>query len=124
MLDLLRKIWRTGTVTKKMPLEEAPSRFRGKPVISSQVCTHCETCVNACPTGALQIHRNDNASELVLSYAQCIFCGVCAEVCESGAIRVTNDYRMVTKDKSELMVRVPIKQSFEQVSVGKGDVIQ
>ncbi|MFB9760398.1 4Fe-4S dicluster domain-containing protein [Ectobacillus funiculus] len=124
MFDILRKIWRTGTVTEKLPVNAAPSRFRGKPVIFSQACTNCQACANVCPTEALQIHRDHDASELVLSYAQCIFCGVCAEACESGAIQVTNEYRLATKNKQELTVRVLIQQPSKPVTAIKEDVIQ
>lgn len=120
MFDIFRKILRTGTVTKEMPLDAAPSRFRGKPVFVSDECTDCGACAASCPTGAIQFHQENNFSELVLSYSTCIFCGICAEVCETGTIQTTNEYRLATKNKQDLIqtLRVSGKPS-KLAPVGK-----
>lgn len=97
MFDLIRKIWRTKTVTKTELFTEAPERFRGKPVFTSSKCTGCEACATSCPAGAITLQQNDDAITLSLSYAHCIFCGICAEVCETNAIQLTNEYRLATK---------------------------
>ncbi|GAX89845.1 4Fe-4S binding protein [Effusibacillus lacus] len=121
MFDILWKIFKTGTVTKEMPLEAAPSRFRGKPIFLSNECTECGVCVASCPTGAIQFHPKEDSSELVLSYATCIFCGICAEVCETQMIKMTNEYRLATKNKQDLIqtAQVTVKPS-ELAPVGKG----
>jgi formate hydrogenlyase subunit 6/NADH:ubiquinone oxidoreductase subunit I len=108
MFDLLRKMWRTGTVTKRNLFEQAPERFRGKPVFVakeqySAPCASCLSCVTACPADAIQwMPMEEGAGTLRLSYASCIFCGVCAEVCDPGLIRISNEYRLANKDKQAL----------------------
>lgn len=108
MFDLLRKIWRTGTVTKRELFAEAPERFRGKPVFAAEElplapCDDCLSCVTACPADAIQwTPGEEGAGTLRLSYASCVFCGVCAETCELGLIRISNEYRLANKDKQAL----------------------
>jgi ferredoxin len=45
-------------------------------------CTACEACFRVCPTGALQIHENDDGWKLVFDLDRCVGCGVCLEVCQ------------------------------------------
>ncbi|MDP4126962.1 MAG: 4Fe-4S binding protein [Bacillota bacterium] len=120
MLNILRKIWKTGTVTKKFPVDDAPARFRGKPVISSKECTGCQACVNSCPTNAVGFSQNGEMIDLSLSYSHCILCGVCAEVCETHTIQTTNEYRLATKNKNDLIQTVQVSFAMEDlIAVGE-----
>jgi len=52
--------------------------------VNSDVCTGCETCVGACPTGAISMKdgtANVNADE-------CVDCGACAGECPVEAIKL------------------------------------
>lgn len=106
MFDLIRKIWQTKTVTKTALFQEAPSRFRGKPVFSANKCSGCESCVTSCPAGAIQIHKKDDSITLSISYTSCIFCGICAESCQTNLIQTTNEYMLATKNKEDLKAEV------------------
>jgi formate hydrogenlyase subunit 6/NADH:ubiquinone oxidoreductase subunit I len=121
VFDLIRKIIKTKTVTKTRLFDEAPSRFRGKPLFTSNDCTGCETCVESCPANAILIQKDDGSITLSFSYANCIFCGICAEQCETKMIQVTNEYRLATRDKESLTstIQIPVKTS-ETVPTGKG----
>jgi formate hydrogenlyase subunit 6/NADH:ubiquinone oxidoreductase subunit I len=120
MFDILRKIWSTGTVTKKIPFEEAPPRFRGKPIFVSNECTGCEACTSSCPSNSIQFYRNGDSSKLSLSYSSCIFCGICAEVCETQMIQITNEYGLATKNKSYLIQTINVsKHQTKLLTVGK-----
>lgn len=53
------------------------------PVLDSDLCTACETCIDRCPTSALTMGA-DNLPHVNLD--RCIGCGVCATGCPEGAI--------------------------------------
>lgn len=121
MFDLIRKILQTKTVTKTRLFDEAPSRFRGKPIFTSNECTGCESCVTSCPANAIDVHKTGSSITLSLSYAYCIFCGICAEQCDSKMIQVTNEYRLAARDKESLTntINKSIKIS-DSLPAGKG----
>jgi formate hydrogenlyase subunit 6/NADH:ubiquinone oxidoreductase subunit I len=93
--------------------DEAPSRFRGKPIFTSNECTGCESCVTSCPANAIDVQKKGSSITLTLSYASCIFCGICAEQCDPKTIQVTNEYRLATREKESLTntINIPIKTS-------------
>ncbi|ANB61257.1 4Fe-4S binding protein [Anoxybacteroides amylolyticum] len=105
MFDIIKKIWKTKTVTKTDLFIDAPERFRGKPILVSNECTGCQACTIACPAKAIALEQNGDAISVSLFYTTCIFCGICAEVCEMNAIQITNEYRLATKNKDELTVK-------------------
>lgn len=108
MFDLIRKIWQTKTVTKTRLFEEAPPRYRGKPVFAANECTGCKKCVTSCPSGAIDYQQNKDSIKLSVSYANCIFCGICAEQCETNIIQATNEYRLATKHKDDLIISADV----------------
>jgi formate hydrogenlyase subunit 6/NADH:ubiquinone oxidoreductase subunit I len=121
VFDLIRKIWQTKTVTKTILFDEAPSRFRGKPVFSANECSGCGSCETACPANAIKLFKDQDSINLSLSYTNCIFCGLCTEVCETKMIQGTNDYRLATKEKESLTItrKIPVKTS-ELLTAGNG----
>jgi hypothetical protein len=56
----------------------------GEPVFDDGKCTACGTCVQWCPTGAIEMH---GTAQLVAE--RCIGCGECYAICPSGAIGFT-----------------------------------
>ena len=53
------------------------------PLINEEICTGCGKCVEACPSGALDLvegHATIVRPEL------CSYCGDCEELCPKGAI--------------------------------------
>lgn len=53
------------------------------PVIDTDECTACGSCVDTCPMGVLEIEEDVAA---VVDEESCIACGACMEECPSGAI--------------------------------------
>lgn len=78
-------LWRNGT----LPLINSTYHLA---MIDPDICTGCGTCVDWCPTDAIELgdggfaERDENA---------CIGCGVCARFCPDGAISLKEGLRRV-----------------------------
>ena len=57
----------------------------------AEACTLCGFCVQVCPTHALAMHEDDNATRLMLVSAACIPCTKCVLVCEDNAMTMDAD---------------------------------
>jgi Ni,Fe-hydrogenase III small subunit/Pyruvate/2-oxoacid:ferredoxin oxidoreductase delta subunit len=78
-----------------------PDRFRGMPVLDPSKCSAgCQACVEACPTDAI----SGNQRELRLDLGRCLFCGDCVAACPDGAVQLTQDYRLATRARDDLVV--------------------
>jgi hydrogenase-4 component H len=95
--------------TTKFPAEpcEVPERFRGKPEIDEDNCVGCGACVNACPTEALTMTEDLDASPpkrtLARRYDPCIFCGNCERICttEKG-VKLSNEWDLAGLDRDAM----------------------
>lgn len=93
MLNILRKIISTGTVTEKWD-EALPSpSFRGEVVVNASAsCQNCKKCANVCPTKAIKVAPGS----ISINQKACIFCGLCVENCEAACFKQTNNYKLAT----------------------------
>jgi Ni,Fe-hydrogenase III small subunit/ferredoxin len=105
MLSIIRERWRQGHRTMAYPQGDPPplpNRFRGLPVLDESKCPDgCRACAEACPTDA--IARDDQG--LRLDLGRCLFCTDCVDACPEGAIRFTQDYRLATTTREDLVLR-------------------
>jgi len=91
MLNLLRKIIKTGIVTEAYDKVIVSERFRGEVQSArNENCATCQACVNACPGKALSIQEEIVA----VNHKACLFCGRCIEVCELQLLRHTSNYKL------------------------------
>src|SRR6516162_4025938 len=77
-----------------------PDRYRGLPVVDISKCPdNCRDCAQACPTDAIAI----NDKSLRLDLGRCLFCTECTQACPEGAIRYSQDYRLATRTREDLV---------------------
>ena len=105
MFSIIRERLRQGRRTIAYPAGDPPvlpDRFLGLPVFDQSRCPDgCRACVLACPTEA--IFRDDQG--LRLDLGRCLFCTECVDACPEEAIRFTQDYRLATRSRADLVLR-------------------
>jgi Ni,Fe-hydrogenase III small subunit/Pyruvate/2-oxoacid:ferredoxin oxidoreductase delta subunit len=95
----------SGHATIGFPTADAPPlpvRFRGRPVVDAEVCPPgCSQCVSACPTRAIELA----SAGLQVDLGRCLFCVECAAACPEAGITYSQDYRLATRRREDLVVR-------------------
>ncbi len=104
MLKALLARARQGHQTMRYPDGPAPalpSHYRGAPVVDSLLCpAGCRVCADVCPTQAITVAD----AGVTVDLGRCIFCPECESACPEGAITFTNDYRLATRTREDLVV--------------------
>lgn len=75
--------------------------FRGLPKICAEKCTNCEKCNNICPTNAII----GLGVDLSIDLGKCIFCGECERICNSGVIKFTNQHKIGSTSRENLITK-------------------
>ncbi len=112
MLDTLKQRIYQGQQFIK-DIKNAPMReqFRGFPTLCDTKCTKCGKCI--CPTGALSVNP------LTIDMGKCTFCGACKNLCEAGAIDFTNNYKLATTNREQLIVTEDMTaEEYEKSAIG------
>jgi Ni,Fe-hydrogenase III small subunit/ferredoxin len=103
MLQVSLARLRQGHRTIAYPAAEPtlPDRFRGLPVVDPSRCPDgCRTCAEACPTNAISI----DGGKVRLDLGRCLFCTDCTTACPEGAIRYSQEYRLATRKRDDLIL--------------------
>ena len=104
MLDVLRERLKQKKRTSAYPNKpvQLPERFRGKPLVDMNLCTTsgCSECAKVCPTSAITYQNHRPSIDL----GKCLFCLECTQACPSKAIAFSNDYRLATSSRSDLVI--------------------
>ncbi|HJW72419.1 MAG TPA: 4Fe-4S dicluster domain-containing protein [Geothrix sp.] len=103
MMHILLSRWRQGHRTLPYPkaIPALPERFQGLPKIQSRKCPEaCDFCIKACPTEAITM----GATGPQLDLGRCVFCPACVEACPEDAIAFTQDHRLATRTREDLML--------------------
>ncbi|MEO8054508.1 MAG: 4Fe-4S binding protein [Acidobacteriota bacterium] len=104
MLKALLARARQGHRTTAYPGGEPPAlpdRFRGAPALDPTKCPDgCRSCADVCPTDAIA-----GGGPLTLDLGRCLFCTECVIACPEGAIAFTNDHRLATRRRDDLVAR-------------------
>lgn len=84
------KVERTAVNTKKrsQAVVFMNNRLVAKPVIISEKCTQCGTCIQSCPVEGKAVNwlNGDKSKTPVYDYKKCIRCYCCQELCPESAI--------------------------------------
>jgi Ni,Fe-hydrogenase III small subunit/NAD-dependent dihydropyrimidine dehydrogenase PreA subunit len=102
MLQISLARFRQGHRTIAYPAQEPtlPDRLRGLPVVDTSKCPDgCRDCANACPTDAITV----DGSGFRLDLGRCLFCTECATACPEGAIHYSQEYRLATRTREDLV---------------------
>jgi Ni,Fe-hydrogenase III small subunit/formate hydrogenlyase subunit 6/NADH:ubiquinone oxidoreductase subunit I len=103
MLEYLRTRLQQGTRTSAFPegATDFPSRFRGLPVRDPAHCVEgCRACVTRMPSGLLTAGPEGNQR---VDLGSCLFAPEEADTCPSGAITFSQDHRMATRGRADLI---------------------
>jgi Ni,Fe-hydrogenase III small subunit/Pyruvate/2-oxoacid:ferredoxin oxidoreductase delta subunit len=103
MLGVVVERLRQGQRTSPYPLElpVLPDRFRGRPLLDAAKCPDgCRACADACPTGAVV---TNGSGKFQIDLGRCLFCTDCVEACPQGSIQYTQDYRLATRRRDDLV---------------------
>jgi len=118
MIEISLARLKQGHRTIPYPAQEPtlPDRFRGLPVIDAAKCRDgCRACADACPTSAITVDGGKPRIDL----GRCLFCTDCVEACPEGAIRYTQDYRLATRRREDLVLEGPtlnVAEALEETS--------
>jgi formate hydrogenlyase subunit 6/NADH:ubiquinone oxidoreductase subunit I len=117
LLPQLFRTWLGQRITVRFPfapLKLSP-HFRGRVVISPELCRGCGACVRDCPARGLRLERVDRHTFRLIHYPdRCAYCGQCEASCTFGAIRQTNEFVPGTTDREAIVeVLVDAKPAVE-----------
>ena len=80
---------------------QMPEHFRGYPELLPRLChPDCRECAASCPFGAISC-----TGGLAIDMGKCLFCADCGAV-GNGLVRFTQDSRLATSSRAELVIRV------------------
>ncbi|HBE73106.1 MAG TPA: ferredoxin [candidate division Zixibacteria bacterium] len=113
--DLIRHFFRKPA-TVQYPFEklELPKKFRGNPVMDPALCIGCQMCVRDCPSEAIEIHKESEATDeagkvkrtfsMTFYMDRCAHCAQCEEVCPKKAIHLDSTFEHGAFDRGALKV--------------------
>jgi formate hydrogenlyase subunit 6/NADH:ubiquinone oxidoreductase subunit I len=103
-----------GPTTDPYPFGETfiPENLRGRLSVDASICTACGTCQEVCPSGAINITKEDGVYLHTVWYNTCCYCGNCEFFCPTGAIVLSNNFHTanVQEDKYKFTTTAQIHE--------------
>jgi formate hydrogenlyase subunit 6/NADH:ubiquinone oxidoreductase subunit I len=73
-------------------------RARGQVAINIDECIFCSICARKCPTGAINVSKDDKSWEI--ERLRCIQCNSCVDLCPKKCLSMLNAYTPVSTSSS------------------------
>ena len=87
------------------PAPALPDRHGGALRLDASRCPEgCARCLSVCPVGAISLTKGQGVR---LDLGRCLFCGDCVTACPNEAITRTNDHRLATRRREDLILGAP-----------------
>jgi Ni,Fe-hydrogenase III small subunit/Pyruvate/2-oxoacid:ferredoxin oxidoreductase delta subunit len=105
MLKIMAARLKQGHRTNHFPdvVPPMPDRFRGRPVLHPERCAEdCSACQEACPTAAI---TRPTPGTMALDLGRCLFCTACTEACPDHGLAFTDEFRLATNAREDLVLR-------------------
>lgn len=102
MIKAIKTRLKQGFRTMSYPKGDVfmPDRFRGLPKINRSLCVPgCVGCKGICPVDAFVPSEHG----LTIDMGRCLFCGECARSCPKGAVTFTQEFRLASSSRSQLI---------------------
>lgn len=104
-IDTILHRLKTGSATMAYPngpAPELPDRHGGSFHVDATRCLDgCQKCIEVCPTVAIS---RAPQQPIALDLGKCIFCQACVPACPAGVITHTEDHRMATRRREDLVL--------------------
>ncbi len=106
MFKILQKTMQTGIVTASYPSTPArlSEHFRGRPEFDLERWRDARPAADVCPTGAITFRDENDARQVTIDLGLCVFCGQCADVSIDNSVRMTRDFELAARQRSELVL--------------------
>lgn len=88
-------------------IEGEEAFYPAVPIISSERCNGCDTCIRACPHGALLFKVENGQARYEIDASVCSACHICTDICEQDAISISDWSRQV---RSNHIISLDIKK--------------
>lgn len=118
MLNIWKKIFKTGVVTERDPFTPSPPTRRGKLTVDTDKCTQCEKCVSVCPVDAISLTEKNDETIISFDYGKCMYCGLCVETCPDESITHTSEVKESVRDSANLIESFSLKKKLSKHKEG------
>jgi len=100
MIDAIKlRILQGDPIIHDVKNASLPKLYRGLPTLDDKACPGgCNKCAEVCPTNAIKLNS------VRIDLGLCVFCPLCEEACPEKIIHFTNDYKIASDSRENLII--------------------